>query len=1105
MKTIPPVCPEPDSGPRYWRSMEQLADTAEFRDWAEKEFPAGASELKDEVTRRSFMKLMSASFLFAGFGLTGCRRPEEKIFPFSRLPENYTHGVAQFFATAFPSRRGGIPLVVKSHEGRPTKIEGNSQHPDSNGATDAYAQASILGLYDPDRAQHFRKKGNTVAREAALDEVTAEGKRLAEANGAGLWILAESSNSPSRARLQGQLKKKLPQSNWAVYEPVDFRIHDEAASVVAGASVSVDYRLDQASVILALDSDFLGIEADSIRMTRSFAKGRKVEKSGDPMNRLYAVESLMTLTGAAADHRMRATSSAVIQIAAQIALEVIKETKATVEGDLVAALGRLAAGSKADKAWVTECAKDLADAKNHGKVAVLAGYRQPLAVHLIAHAINAATGSLGTTVQVRERATTEDATLAQLAAALKEGKVGTLVILGGNPAYNTSAQLKWSDLQRSAKNVIRVAYYEDESAAGCHWHLPAAHYLESWGDARTSDGTLVPIQPLIAPLFDGITELEVLARLAGETTIKPHEIARETFAQLTGGTLAEESWKQFLHDGFLTGSSAKLVEAKVDWAAVGSKVTTATVNAAPSKANLEVVFHCDSSVDDGRYSNNGWLQEMPDPISKMTWDNAVLISRKTAEELGLKNREQIEIELAGQKITAPIWVQPGQADNSLGLALGYGRSKGGRIANFDGKKVGFNAFALGGSAAIAVGAKVSGKSALFSFSCTQDHWSMEGRPIIREANLGQFNAKPDFAKNMDLDGASHVGFIPTDPARPGQPKGIYTHPYQAQPELQSKVHQWGMAIDLSACTGCSACVIACQSENNIPIVGKDQVARGREMHWMRLDRYFSGDVSIKLKFPQTGATENQVVQPWIDDPQMVTQPMLCQHCESAPCESVCPVNATVHDEEGLNVMAYNRCVGTRYCSNNCAWKVRRFNFFDYNKRPIENLYAGPLDRTKADSWELVKMAKNPDVTVRMRGVMEKCTFCVQRIEGAKIAQKVKVGASGDVAVPDGTFKTACQQVCPAEAITFGNILDPESSVSKLKQQVRNYSVLGFLDTRPRTTYLAKVRNPNPKMPDYIQHSQPYSLEEYSKRSESDPIKTHDAGHSEPHGGKKGAH
>jgi len=895
-----------------------------------------------------------------------------------------------------------------------------------------------------------------------MDGLTAAARSAAESQGEGLWILAESSSSPSRARLQALIKQKLPKSSWVVYEPVDFRIHDDAATLVAGAPASAYHRLDKASVILALDSDFLGSEEDSYRMTRGFAKGRKVAKAKDPMNRLYAVESLMTLTGAAADHRLRLPSCAVVQVAAQVAIEVLKLTKHSVAPEVTSALSRLASGSKADPVWISECAQDLADSRNKGKVAVLSGYRQPLATHLIAHVINAATGSLGQTVELRARTGAEETTLVELAKALSAKKVNTLVVLGGNPSYNAPVDLKWADAQRGAGQVIRLSYYEDESAAGCTWHLPLAHYLESWGDARTSDGTLVPVQPLIAPLFGGVTETEVLARLACESTLKPYDIARDTFAAIAGG-MAEEKWKQFLHDGYLDGSSAKPVDVKTDWAGVGRKLSEADLPKLPSRDGLEVVFHRDYSVDDGRYANNGWLQEMPDPITKMTWDNAVLISRKTATELGLQNRELVEIELGGRKLTAPIWIQPGQADFSLGLPLGYGREKGGRVASFDSKKVGFNAFAIRGSSSIASGAKITGKESKFTFSCTQDHWSMEGRPIIREANLDQFNGRPDFAKNMDLDATSHSGFIPRDPSDPKLPKNIYAHPYSAAPETKSETHQWGMVIDLSACTGCSACVIACQSENNIPIVGKDQVARGREMHWMRLDRYFSGDVANKLKFKSTASSESQASQEWIDEPQMVSQPMMCQHCESAPCESVCPVNATVHDEEGLNIMAYNRCVGTRYCSNNCAWKVRRFNFFDYNKRPIENLYAGPMDRQKADQWDLLKLAKNPDVTVRMRGVMEKCTFCLQRIEQSKIAQKVKAGASGDVQVPDGVIKTACQQVCPAEAIVFGNVLDPKSRVSGLKSQVRNYSVLGFLDTRPRTTYLAKIRNPNPAL------------------------------------------
>jgi molybdopterin-containing oxidoreductase family iron-sulfur binding subunit len=497
--------------------------------------------------------------------------------------------------------------------------------------------------------------------------------------------------------------------------------------------------------------------------------------------------------------------------------------------------------------------------------------------------------------------------------------------------------------------------------------------------------------------------------------------------------------------------------------------------ASPDKDKLEVVFHRDYSLDDGRYNNNGWLQEMPDPITKMVWDNAVLISRKTAAELGVKNFDVVEIKLGNGSISGPIWVQPGQADYSIGLALGYGREKSGRV----GRNVGFNAYPLRTTTAenFAVGATLTRTGKTFTLACTQDHWSMEGRPIIREANLAQYRDHPNFAKSMQQE-------------EPRVAQSLYPNPFD---ELKkSGHHQWGMSIDLNTCVGCSACMMACQSENNVPIVGKDQVRRGREMHWLRIDRYYSG-LSKNRDSLDTYHTEGQQqFESWIDDPQVATQPMLCQHCESAPCENVCPVNATVHDQEGLNLMVYNRCVGTRYCSNNCPYKVRRFNYFDYNKRGIgKNLYWGPLRHRADDEWDLLKMIKNPDVTVRMRGVMEKCTFCVQRIEQAKISQKVKARGSDDVIVPEGTFTTACAQACPAGAIVFGNLNDSESRVSKLKQQQRDYTVLEFLLTKPRLTYLARVRNPNPAMPDY--QAEPMSFENYKQKA-GDPFEREGEAH-----------
>ncbi|MEY2429356.1 MAG: hypothetical protein QOJ40_2241, partial [Verrucomicrobiota bacterium] len=1019
-------------------------ETPEFRTWAEREFPAGASEWTDPVSRRHFVKIMSASFMLAGVGLgaVGCRRPEQRILPFSKMPENYVHGVPQFYATAMPNRGSAIPLVVKSNDGRPTKIEGNTLHPDSNGGTDRWTQASILNLYDPDRAGRFTKGGSVTSLEAAFDFLATLSKDAQANGGQGLGFLVERNNSPSRSRLQKAITEKFPQAKWHVYEPIDLGIDRRSASQAFGKPVKPFYQFDKAKVIVSLDCDFIGSEQDAHNNIRRFAQGRRIEKTTDAPTRLYAVESLMTLTGFNADHRLRIPASAVAQVASALASELGKQ------GASLAALGKANAPTGVDAKWITECAHDLI--AHRGASLVVAGYRQPLAVHLLAHAINAALGNLGQTVLFHDAPESKAASIADLAKALNAGQVQTLVILGGNPVYNAPADLDWAVTQRKAKTVVRLGYHEDETFPYCDWHFPMAHYLEAWGDARTSDGTLVAIQPLVAPLFGGISELEFLARIAGINATGGYEIVRDTFAGLIGPGDVEAAWRRFLHDGFLAKSAANAVDVKLSEAAVGEAMGALRQLPAPTKDSLEVVFHRDYSVDDGRYNNNGWLQEMPDPITKMVWDNAVLISRKTAHELAVKNGDVVEINLGGRSVRGPIWVQPGFANYSLGLALGYGREKSGRV----GRNVGFNAYPLRTTEAenFAVGATLKTTGKTYVIACTQDHWSMEGRPIIREANLQQFRDHPNFAKSMNME----------EPPAGDTP--LYPNPFDDL--KKSGLHQWGMSIDLNLCVGCSACMMACQSENNVPIVGKDQVKRGREMHWLRIDRYYAGPPA-KRDFIDTFHTEaKQQFEQWIDDPQVVTQPMLCQHCESAPCENVCPVNATVHDQEGLNLMVYNRCVGTRYCSNNCPYKVRRFNYFDYTKRPLNALYWGPFGHRKEDEWDMIKMIKNPDVTVRMRGVMEKCTFCIQRIEQAKIAQKVKAGASADVIVPKDSFTTACAQACPAGAIVFGNLKDPDSRVSKLKQQERDYTVLEFLLTKPRLTYLAKVRNPNPAMPDY---------------------------------------
>ncbi|HTG45558.1 MAG TPA: TAT-variant-translocated molybdopterin oxidoreductase, partial [Verrucomicrobiae bacterium] len=1017
MKTIPPPCPHPETGQKYWRSLDELSETSEFNEWLEREFPVGASEFSDSVSRRNFVKIMASSFALAGVGLTGCRRPVENIVPFTRMPEDYTHGVSRYYSTAMPTRVGAIPLVVKSHEGRPIKIEGNAEHPDSNGGTNTWAQASILSLYDVDRAKRCVRGGNTLPREAAFSYLSQVGQRFAGNGGAGLAFLLEPRLSPSRQRLQDFITGKFPQAKWYSHDPVDADIHERAATAALGRPVRPVYRFEGAAVIVSLDCDFIGSEEDNRRYITGFAKGRKIEKPADQLNRLYVVEPLMTLTGANSDHRLRVAGSGVAEKAAQLANAILNNAPAS------------------DK-WVAECANDLKQPQNKGRVLVIAGHRQPLAVHVLALAVNEALGAMGKTVFFHEAPQRHEGTLNDLAQALNQGQVDTLVITGGNPVYTAPVDLAWAATQRKAREIIRLGYHEDETFKVSDLHLPETHYLESWGDARTTDGTYVPIQPLIEPLYEGITELEVLARVGGAPATRPHDIVLETFKSLVNNA-SDNDWKLFLHDGFLKGSAAQPISAPVTQQARAEALRNAAQPANVSRDNLEVAFHRDYSVDDGRYNNNGWLQEMPDPITKITWENVILVSQATAQQLGFRLEDFIfgshpltqkdhsrgvptgRLSVGGKEITGPIWIQPGMADNVLGIALGYGREQTGRI----GQGSGFNAYALRTSAApyFALGGKLSNAGGFQPISCVQHHWAMEGRPIVREANYQQYQENPKFAKALDLE-------------EPPVVESIYPNPLEREKNNKSIVHQWGMSIDLNSCVSCQACVIACQSENNVPIVGKQQVYRQREMHWLRLDRYYTGPVS---------------------DPQVAYQPMLCQHCEAAPCENVCPVNATTHDEEGLNLMVYNRCVGTRYCSNNCPYKVRRFNFFDYHKRTFKEttgpFYTTPLlkktdgewDITKwlnnrerhwrdDEEWELLKLVKNPEVTVRMRGVMEKCTFCIQRIEAGKISQKVKAGASDEVAVPDGMIKTACQQACPAEAIVFGNIKDPESRVSKLK-------------------------------------------------------------------------
>ena len=1183
---------EQKSGPRYWRSLEHKADSPEFRAFVEKEFPSGVDLIDDPVSRRNFMKIMSASFALAGLGVSGCRRPEHKILPFSKMPENYVHGAPQLYATSMPTRQSAVPLVVKSYDGRPIKVEGNAEHPNSNGGTDQYAQASILSLYDPDRGLNF-KLAETDDKGVKSLKVIAKAKVLEQldnlANGK-THVLMEQSSSPSRARLVAGLKAKGV--NFYEYEPIDFSVHAEAVDIAFGPGVKPYYKLDKAKAILSLDCDFLGTEESAFQHIRDFADGRRVkddhkENPAESMNRLYSVEGLLTLTGTNADHRLRIPTGSVIRVAALALAEALDKIGLDGAEDGIIQLRAFAADLNKDFSsshavegeaktdtvkWVRQCVADLIRlAKRGEKTLVLAGYRQPKEVHLAAMAMNELLGNVGSTLLLQKTNPSGNGTIADLKLRFNDGD--NLVVLGGDPAYNAPTDIEWAKLASRAGRVIRQGYYIDQTAKGADAYIPAAHYLESWGDARTSDGTLVPVQPLIAPLFGGMTELEVLARIGG-TESDPYKIVRKTFDGIAAS--ADAKWEKFLHDGYLADSASAAESRGYDWdAAQVAWEDGAKPVEVPGKEKYEVTFFRDHSVDDGRWGNNGWLLETPNPVTRVTWDNVLLVSLNTAQELlgsqaidlldfqkvngeeydkklgGLPGRfgfhsesgrffqKEYNLTINGKKVKGAIWLLPGMADNTVGVALGYGRGVG-RV----GGAAGFNAYEVrtAGEEHFAAGAKLESAGSKYEVACTQEQGVMDGRPVVRECNADDYSTHKDFVKHFDLDSIHHTSHLvkgddrgyPWEKDRK-QDEELPASPYKnnfggedsvSAPKLMDiERQQWGMVIDLGTCVGCNACVVACQSENNIPIVGKHQVAIGREMSWINIHRYFSGDEH---------------------NPQVTYQGVACQHCEDAPCESVCPVNATVHDEEGLNLMAYNRCVGTRYCSNNCPYKVRRFNYYDYNRRPMgvedgerkpgkffnddNDLNNSPLhpgnkssngewelirwykdpsrgsvpglDDGKKENgefdpeWDLIKLSKNPNVSVRMRGVMEKCTYCVQRIQSAKIEHKAKVRDTvanlepekkiSTLDVPDGTIVTACEQACPANSITFGDISDPKTEVYRLKRQNRNYSVLGFLDTRPRTTYLAKLRNPNASMPDYF--DMPNTVTEYNDKNHGDVFK-----------------
>ena len=966
-------------GRDYWRSLEELASNDGFQELLEREFPRQAAEWQgDAAGRRQFLKVMGASMALAG--LSACtRQPTETIVPYVRQPEEVIPGKPLFFATAVPLLGVAMGVLVESHLGRPTKVEGNPDHPASLGATDAIAQASVLELYDPDRSQTLTYLGDIRPWSAFLGRVRELLGPMGNTRGAGVRFLTGATTSPTLTAQFHDLLAKYPDVKWHRYEPAGRSAARAGAQQAFGESVNTYYQLAHADVILSLDADFLCTGPASVRYAADFASRRRVRGDQTAMNRLYVVESTATATGAKADHHLPLRAADIEDFAA-----------AVLNG--VSASGAAAPPAGPHAKWIAALVKDLQ--QHRGSSVAIAGDQQSPNVHALAHAINAALGNVGKTVihtdPLDSHAADDIASLKELVQDMDAGKVETLVIVGGNPVYNAPVDFHFAQSMSKVKLRIHMGLYADETSELCQWHIPEAHFLETWSDARAYDGTVSVMQPLILPLYFGRSVHELLSAFGDTPNQTPYDIVKGYWNRQHPGADFEDWWRKIVHDGLVPNTALPARQMPL-------KGQPAAAKPAPTQA-LEIVFRPDPNVFDGRYANNGWLQELPKPLSKIAWDNAAIVSPRTAEQHSLQNEDLVSLNYQGRTVRAPIWIQPGHPDDSVTVALGFGRTVAGRVGN----GVGFNAYALRTSDApwFGSGLEIVKTGAKYQLATTQEQHLMEGRAIALSADIEEYRKNPGFAREAAED----------------QP-----NPLSIYPGYKYEGYAWGMTIDQTACVGCNACVVACQSENNIAVVGKEQVLMRRIMHWIRIDSYYKGG---------------------LDNPQVQFQPVPCMQCENAPCELVCPVQATNHSAEGLNDMVYNRCVGTRYCSNNCPYKVRRFNFFLYSDWNTPSL----------------KLQRNPDVSVRSRGVMEKCTYCVQRINEAKIESE-KEGRP----VLDGEIRTACEGACPTQAIVFGNINDPNSRVAKLKAEQLNYSLLSELNTKPRTTYLAALRNPNPEI------------------------------------------
>jgi molybdopterin-containing oxidoreductase family iron-sulfur binding subunit len=953
-------------GPAFWRTLDEAAETPELTEYVEQEFPGLSGQIPEGVDRRSLLKVMAASLAMAG--AAACtKQPKELIVPYVRQPENVIPGLPLFYATAMTSHGYARGLLVESHLNRPTKVEGNPDHPASLGSTTIFEQASTLSLYDPDRSETVMKEGRISNISEFTGALSSEAQAIAGRKGEGFAILTGATTSPTLISQINAIIAQWPATKWYVHEPGVNPAVKSAAKKIAGKNAFIAYDFSKADVVVSLESDFLNSGPAALVYARQFAAKRGIDNGQEPV-RMYAVESSTSVSGSLADHHIPVKSSAIPAIAYQLA----------------AKCGVSAPAAGAELPWVAAIAADLQ--KHKGRSIVIPGDFQPESVHLAAYAINAALGNVGSTVKILDGVEPDGThSLEDLTDDLNGGHVETLLILAGNPVYSAPVSLNFEGAIRKARMVVRLGQYFDETSRWSHWHIPEAHYLETWSDARAFDGTVTITQPLIEPLYSGKSAHEILTILLGKPDNTSHDLVKANWQSQAKGDF-DAMWKTSLHNGVVEGTAVATIAASgaVALPALGT-----------SEANFEIVFRPDPTIGDGTWANNGWLQELPKPQTKITWENTVYVSTKDAEAKKLSEGDVVKITVNGKSVTGPVFVVPGHAVGSATIFLGYGRKNSGRV----GTDIGYNAYSIQDAAMPYVAAGSIDKTGdSVKLANTQEMQTMADRAPVRAAEWTEFKEHPNFPTAEE----------------PSVPKELTLYPNQWTYEG----YKWGMSIDLNICTGCSACAIACQAENNIAVVGKDQVTRGRHMHWIRIDRYYSGN---------------------LDTPEIYNQPVPCMHCENAPCEVVCPVAATVHSQEGLNQMVYNRCVGTRYCSNNCPYKVRRFNFYLYSDWQTESM------------WGM----RNPDVTVRSRGVMEKCSYCVQRIQEAKINTEKQQRR-----IRDGEILTACQQACPTQAITFGDLNDPNAKVTKQQALKRNYGLLDDLNTRPRTTYLGYVRNSN---------------------------------------------